>query len=244
MSTATLLEVCVETIDEAIAAADAGAGRLEVCACMSEAGTTPSVGLVSAVLDRVLIPVFVMIRPRGGDFMYSDNELDVMRRDIEAMKRIGVHGVVSGVLEESRAIDREATRGLVEAAAPLPFTFHRAFDLTPELERSLAVLRVLGVQRVLTSGGASTAIVGADAIARLARQGGQTQMVAGGGVRAAHAAELVRTSGVSEVHARPTRPRHDRSEPTRDLRFGVNDPGVGRTMLDAEAVRALVRALG
>ena len=240
---APLLEVCVETIDEAIAAADAGAGRLEVCACMSEAGTTPSIGLVGAILERVTIPAFVMIRPRGGDFTYTENELDVMRRDIEAMKRIGAHGIVSGVLEETRVIDRDATRALIAAAQPLPFTFHRAFDLAPELERALDVLRLLGVQRVLTSGGASTAIVGANAIARLAIQGGSTKMLAGGGVRAAHAAELVRTAGVNEVHARPSRPRRDRTVPTRELHFGVSNPGAERSELDPDAVRALVRAL-
>ena len=242
-TTAPLLEVCVETIDEAIAASDAGAGRLEVCACMSEAGTTPSVGLVGAILERVSIPAFVMIRPRGGDFTYTDNELDVMRRDIDAMKRLGAHGIVSGVLESTRVIDRDATKSLREAAGELPFTFHRAFDLAPELERALDVLRLLGVNRVLTSGGASTAIVGASAIARLARQGGETKMLAGGGVRAAHAAELVRTSGVSELHARPSRPRRDASVVTRDLHFGVTNPGAERSELDPDAVRALVRAL-
>jgi copper homeostasis protein len=243
LSTMTLLEVCVETIDEAIAAADAGAGRLEVCACMSEAGTAPSVGLVGTILESVSIPAFVMIRPRGGDFTYSDNDLEVMRRDIDAMKGIGAHGIVSGVLESTGIVDREATRSLIEVARPLPFTFHRAFDLVPELGQALEVLRTLGVQRVLTSGGASTALVGADAIARLALKGGQTTMVAGGGVRAAHAAELVRASGVTEVHARPTRPRRDPSARTRVLSFGANDPGADRMELDPDAVRALVRAL-
>jgi copper homeostasis protein len=242
-TTTPLLEICVETIDEAMAAADAGADRLEVCASMSEAGTTPSIGLVSAILERVNLPAFVMIRPRGGDFTYTDNELDVMRRDIDAMKRLGAHGIVSGVLESTRVIDKDATRSLLEAAKPLPFTFHRAFDLAPELERALDVLRLLGVERVLTSGGASTAIVGASAIARLARQGGKTRMLAGGGVRAAHAAELVRASGVTEVHARPSRPHRDNSVATRDLRFGVANPGSDRSELDPDAVRALVRAL-
>ena len=222
-----MLEVCVETIDEAIAAAEAGAGRLELCACMSEAGTTPSTGFVAAALERVDIPVFVMIRPRGGDFTYTANELDVMNRDIDAMKRLGVHGIVSGVLEGSRAIDREATAALLDAASPLPFTFHRAFDLAPELERALDVLRTIGVHRVLTSGGASTAIVGAGAIARLARQAGRTQMLAGGGVRAPHVAELVRLAGVTEAHARPTR----------------STPRQRRPELDPAAVRAIVEAL-
>lgn len=238
-----MLEVCVETFDEAASAARAGAARLEVCACMSEAGTTPSIGLVSAILELVDLPTFVMIRPRGGDFAFNGSELDVMRRDIVAMKRAGAHGIVSGVLDETLAINAEATKMLLDAADPLPFTFHRAFDLSPELERALAVLRRLGVHRVLTSGGASKAIVGADAIARLARQAGDTMMLAGGGVRADHVAELVRVSAVREVHARPTRPRSSSAEAKRDIRFGMSHPDNERSELDPDAVRALVSAL-
>src|SRR5262245_5948228 len=144
-----LVEVCIETLPEAIQAAEAGASRLEVCADMSESGTTPSIGLVSAILSRLKIPAFVMIRPRGGDFVYNELELDVMLRDIDAMKRAGVHGIVSGALESSNQIDIDATKALREAAAPLPFTFHRAFDLAPELEFALDELKELGVDRVL-----------------------------------------------------------------------------------------------
>ena len=244
MPNTPLLEACVETLTEAIQAADAGASRLEVCGCMSEAGTTPSIGLVSAIVDRVGIPAFVMIRPRGGDFSFNENELEVMRRDIEAVKNAGAHGIVSGALEPGGAIDRDATLSLVEAAAPLPFTFHRAFDLVPGLEMALEVLMSIGVRRVLTSGGASSAIVGADAIARLQRRAGSAMtMIAGGGVRAAHAAELVRVSGVSEVHARPTRRRSILSQTPRDIRFGSNVPVSERNELDPDAVRALARAL-
>ena len=242
-STPPLLEVCVETLTEAIDAANAGAGRLEVCACMSESGTTPSIGLVAAILDRVDVPAFVMIRPRGGDFIFDDHELDVMRRDIEAVKRAGAHGIVSGVLVTGGAVDKEATKSLVDAADPLPFTFHRAFDLAVELEFALDVLRSIGVARILTSGGASSAMVGADAIARLARQAGEAMtIVAGGGVRAAHVAELVRVAGVTEVHARPVRSRANAPQ-ARDVRFGSTIPRTDRNELDADAVRALVRAL-
>ena len=239
-----ILEACVETLTEAIQAAEAGASRLEVCGCMSEAGTTPSIGLVSAIVERVGLPAFVMIRPRGGDFVFDENELDVMRRDIEAAKRAGAHGIVSGVLESGGSIDRDATKSLVETAAPLPFTFHRAFDLAPGLEMALEVLMSIGVRRVLTSGGASTALVGADAIARLTRRAGDTMtLIAGGGVRAPHVCELVRLSGVSEVHARPTRMRSARPVSRREIRFGSNTPAVDRSELDPDAVRAIVRAL-
>jgi copper homeostasis protein len=241
---APLLEVCVETLPEAIQAVAAGAGRLEVCAAMSESGTTPSIGLVEAILEQVRVPVFVMIRPRGGDFTYDDYELDVMRRDIGAVRRAGAHGVVSGVLESTGMVDRDATKALLDAAAPLPFTFHRAFDLTPELEKALATLRSLGVQRILTSGGASTALVGAGAIAKLREQTGDSlSLMAGGGVRSAHVAELINVSGVSEVHARPTKRRTKSSFPTRDIVFGATIPVPERNELDPVGVRALVREL-
>ena len=211
---------------------------------MSESGLTPSFGLVSAILEHVDIPVFVMIRPRGGDFTFDDDDLDVMRRDIDAVRSAGAHGIVSGVLNHAGGIDAESTRKLVEAAAPLPFTFHRAFDLVPQLEPALAQLRSIGVRRVLTSGGASTAIVGADAIARLGQQtGGALSLIAGGGVRAGHAAELVQRSGVGEVHARPTLSRSSGTFARRDLTLGAAIPQPERNALDAAAVRALVREL-
>ena len=239
-----LLEVCVETLPEALQAVAAGAGRLEVCAALSESGTTPSIGLVEAILEQVQVPVFVMIRPRGGDFTYDDRELDVMKRDISAMRRAGAHGVVTGVLESTGVIDRDATRLLLETAAPLPLTFHRAFDLTPELEKALATLRALGVHRILTSGGASTALVGAGAIAKLRQQAGDAlSLMAGGGVRAAHVAELVEVSGVQEVHARPARRQKKSSFPTRDIVFGATIPVPERSELDPEGVKALVREL-
>jgi len=161
------------------------------------------------------------------------------------MKRAGAHGIVSGVLESTGVIDRDATKSLVEAAAPLSFTFHRAFDLTPELETALALLRSLGVHRILTSGGASTALVGAGAIARLARQTGDSMsLIAGGGVRAGHVAELLEVSGVTEVHARPAKRRAKSAFPTRDITFGATIPVPERSELDPDGVRALVRELG
>lgn len=238
-----LLEICVETLPEAIQAVSAGADRLEVCAAMSESGTTPSIGLLGAILDRVKVPAFVMIRPRGGDFTYDDDELDVMRRDIRAAKDAGAHGIVSGVLERSGAIDRDATKALVDAASPLPFTFHRAFDLVPELEFALGMLRSIGVKRILTSGGASSALVGADAIAKLRRQAGEITLMAGGGVRGANVLEVVEVSGVTEVHARPTRRCSTSSFSRREVQFGSTIPVPERTELDPHAVRELSRAL-
>lgn len=238
-----VLEVCIETIDEALQAVQAGATRLELCACMSEAGTTPSRGLIEAVLERTRVPVFVMIRPRGGDFHFTEDDLDVMCRDIASARAAGAHGIVSGALEPGGAIDFATTRQLVETAGPLPFTFHRAIDLAPDLPQALEVLRTLGVRRVLTSGGASSALVGADAIASLVRQAGATMsIIAGGSVRAAHVAELIRRTAVTEVHARPTRLTGE-SHVARDVLLGGSRPGMPRSELDAEAVRALAESL-
>jgi copper homeostasis protein len=239
-----LLEVAVETLQEAVQAELAGAQRLEVCTAMSESGLTPSIGLVSAILEHVDIQVFVMIRPRGGDFTFDEDDLDVMRRDIDAARSAGAHGIVSGVLNHAGGIDAESTKKLVEAAHPLPFTFHRAFDLVLQLEPALAQLRSIGVRRVLTSGGASTAIVGADAIARLRQQTGNgMSLIAGGGIRPGHVAELVQRSGVMEVHARPTMSRSSGTFVRRDLALGTALPQPERNALDAAAVRAIVREL-
>lgn len=239
-----LLEVAVETLQEAVQAELAGARRIEVCAAMSESGLTPSIGLVSAILEHVGVPVFVMIRPRGGDFTFDDDDLEVMRRDIDAARSAGAHGIVSGVLNHAGGIDTESTKKLVDVASPLPFTFHRAFDLAPELEPALAQLRSIGVRRVLTSGGASSAIVGADAIARLGQQTGNgMSLIAGGSVRAGHVAELVQRSGVMEVHARPTMSRSSGTFIRRELTLGTAVPQPERNALDAAAVRAIVREL-
>lgn len=239
-----LLEVCVESLPEAIAAVEAGADRLELCGAMSEAGITPGIGLVEAVVGSVAAPVFVMIRPRGGDFTYEEDDVGVMLREIAAVQRAGAHGVVSGALEATGGVDRETTRRLVEAAAPLPLTFHRAVDLTPNLEVSLQELRAAGVKRILTSGGATSALVGAGQIARLVRQAGpDLTIVAGGGVRAGHVAELVRQTAVREVHARPVRPKPNRPPRGPNLPFGPMSLLADRQELDPAQVRALADEL-
>lgn len=201
-----LVEACVDTVESALAAERGGAGRLELCAALHDAGTTPSAGLIAAVRARVRLPVFVIIRPRGGGFVYDDAELDVMRRDIDATRALGADGLVLGALQPDRRVDERRTRAFVAAAQGLPVTFHRAFDLAPDLDEALETLVACGVTRVLTSGGAQTALEGADTIASLvARAGERLHVLAGGGIREAHARELVARSGVREIHVRGTR---------------------------------------
>jgi copper homeostasis protein len=200
---AVLFESCVDTLEAAVASEAGGAGRIELCARLDVGGTTPDVALVERCVAAVRIPVFTMVRPRGGSFVYERGEADAMARDIAAMKAAGAHGLVFGALTAERAIDAVLMARLVAAARPLPVTCHKAIDDARHLPEALEALLGLGVDRVLTSGGAATAAQGADAIAALARQAGDAIVVmAGGGVRAFNVAPLVRATGVREVHAK------------------------------------------
>jgi copper homeostasis protein len=201
-----LVEACVDSVASAVAAERGGAKRLELCDNLGDGGTTPSAGMISAVKAAVKIPVFAIIRPRGGDFVYSDVELAVMRLDIEAARMLGIEGVVFGVLTKDAKVDVGHTRALMDAAAGLPVTFHRAFDHARDLPQALEALMTLGVARVLTSGGAPTALEGVATIGALVkRANGAIAVMAGGSVREENVQEVVQRSGVTEVHVRGTR---------------------------------------
>ena len=185
-----LVEACVDSVASALAAERGGAGRLELCDNLFDGGTTPSAGMIAAVKAAVRIPVFVIVRPRGGGFVYTPDEFSVMRLDIET----------------TRMLDAEQLEPLVDAAATLPVTFHRAFDLASDQEQALEVLMQLRVARVLTSGGAPTALEGVERIAVLTRRAaGQITVMAGGGVREETVQEIVHRAGVREVHVRGAR---------------------------------------
>ena len=201
-----LVEACVDSVASALAAERGGAGRLELCDNLHDGGTTPSAGMISAVRAAVRIPVFVIVRPRGGGFVHTKDEVSVMRLDIEAARMLGADGVVVGVLTRDARVDEDQLRVLRDTAGALPMTFHRAFDLTRDQDEALETLMRLRVERVLTSGGAQTALEGVAVIAALARRGaGQIEVMAGGGVREEHIQELVQRAGVREVHVRGTR---------------------------------------
>ena len=199
----TLVEAAVDTLHSAIVAERAGAGRIELCASLHDGGTTPSAGLIGAVKARVRIPVFVLIRPRGGDFVYSDTDVDVMRRDIDVARARNADGIVIGALDDRGEIDVRTIPELVVAAGQMPVTFHRAFDATPDLAESIEKLIDAGVSRVLTSGGAPTALEGAPQLARLVAQARtRITVMAGGGIREHNVREIIAASGVGEVHTR------------------------------------------
>jgi len=196
-----LVEAAVETLDGACTAVAEGAGRLELCADLARGGVTPSAGLLRAVRAAVDQPLFVMIRPRPGDFVYHSGELDIMLADIAEARRAGADGVVFGALTPAGEVDRGATERLIAAARPLPVTFHRAVDQARDLTGALTVLAALGVERVLTSGGAATAEQGLPVLVSLAAAiGRRVRILPGGGIRAGNAGRIARELGATELH--------------------------------------------
>ncbi len=197
-----LLEVCVESLAALREAQEGGAGRIELCAHLDQGGLSPPASLIEAALDLAQVPVHVMVRPRAGDFVARESELEAMLDEIQAAKARPIAGLVFGLITPARGIDREATARLVGAARPLPVTFHRAFDQVRDLESGLEDLIALSVQRVLTSGGRESAYEGRAALRSLVlRARGRIRVMAGGGVRAHNAAAIVAASGVEELHA-------------------------------------------
>jgi copper homeostasis protein len=196
-----LIEAAVETLEGSVEAVREGADRLELCADLAAGGLTPDPELVRAVRAAVNVPVIIMIRPRPGDFNYGPQERRGMLDQIQLAKAAGAQGVVFGVLTPVGLVDEEWTAQLTAAAHPLSATFHRAVDATPDLEASVDVLARLGVNRVLTSGGAATAEQGLRQLGRLVHQfGRRIGILPGGQVRAENAGRIVRRLGVSEIH--------------------------------------------
>lgn len=198
---APLIEVCVEGIDGLLAAQEAGADRVELCASLVEGGITPSFGTVRMALALATIPFHVIVRPRGGDFLYSDAEFRSMVADVDALRGLGVAGVVVGCLRADGSIDETRMTALVEAARPLAVTCHRAFDMTRDPAEALEALIRCGVGRVLTSGQRDTAVEGAPLLAQLVRQAGKRIIILGcGALVPATIAEVRRATGLTELH--------------------------------------------
>lgn len=198
-----LFESCIDSPDTALASERGGAGRVELCARLDVGGTTPPAALIERCVGSIAIPVFVMIRPRGGGFVYDATDVAAMAADIGVAAAAGAHGVVFGALRADATIDVDVMRRLIDRARPLPVTCHKAIDAAGDPLAALDTLLALGVDRVLTSGGAETAGAGAAMIARMVARAGEALVVmAGGGIRAHSVGALVQATGVREVHAK------------------------------------------
>ena len=201
MNTPILIEVCANSVESALAGQAGGAARVELCAALLEGGLTPSPAVIALARERLHIPLNVLIRPRGGDFCYSEMEFAVMQRDIEFCQRAGVDGVVLGLLHPDGSVDRERTGALVAAARPLAVTFHRAFDMTADAFRALDDVLALGVERLLTSGQRGRAVEGKELIAELVRRVGDRLIVMpGAGINEYNLGELIAATGAREYH--------------------------------------------
>jgi len=207
MNDPILLEICVDSVESARAAQSGGATRIELCSDLAEGGITPSLALIEAVRTAVTIDVHVIIRPRGGDFCYSDEEFRMMRRDIEVARDARVDGVVLGILDPNGRIDVPRTRALLQFARPLSATFHRAFDMTADLGSALNAVSNTGVDRILTSGGAPTCMEGLETLGSLVKcSQDRIRIIAAGGIRAHNVRKIIECTGVREIHAGPSRP--------------------------------------
>ncbi len=197
-----IIEICIDSVSSAIAAQAGGADRVELCADLFAGGTTPSAGMIALVRRSIQIGLMVMIRPRGGDFCYSDAELAVMKHDIQVAKELGADGVVLGILHEDGRIDIERSRELVELARPMSVTYHRAFDMALEPLQALEDVIATGADRLLTSGQEQTAYEGLELIAELIRRAdGRIIVFPGGGVTERNLAKILAGSGARECHS-------------------------------------------
>ncbi len=244
--TKPLIELCVEGIDGFLAAQDAGADRVELCASLVEGGLTPSLATIRAAVKAAKIPVHVIIRPRGGDFLYSETEFETMAEDIKALREEGVAGVVIGCLTPDGRIDEARTKTLVEAARPMSVTCHRAFDMTADAREALEALIRCGVNRVLTSGQRDTAVEGIAILKSAHEQAADRIVVMGCGALDAQNIQKVRDeTGLTELHfaALTTVPS---GMAFRNPHVGMGGTEKDReyelTLTDRDAVRATIAA--
>lgn len=196
-----IIEVVCYNAASVLNAIAGGTNRIELCDSPGDGGTTPSAGMIRFAKDRARIPVFVMIRPRGGDFLYSTEELEVMRHDIENAKRLGADGVVFGILKADGSIDLEKNKELVDRARPMKVTCHRAFDMTNDPFKALEACVEAGFDRILTSGQQACVFDGRKLIAALIEKAGERIVIMpGAGISEENVAELVATTGAKEIH--------------------------------------------
>ena len=197
-----ILEICAGSVESAIAARDGGAQRIELCAALEIGGVTPSAGLIAEARKVEGLVLNVIIRPRGGDFLYDDYEIACMEEDIRTCKSLGVDGVVIGALTANGDIDTATCKRLIKVADGMSVTFHRAFDMCHNPQKALEELIALGCHRVLTSGQAPTAEAGIELLSKLVEQAnGRIIIMPGCGVNSNNAAKILKATGANEIHA-------------------------------------------
>jgi copper homeostasis protein len=211
MNARRTIEVCVDSVDSALAAARGGADRLELCAALGEGGLTPTAGLMELVRQKVSLPIAAMIRPRAGDFCYDADEFEIMRRDLALLKRLGADMIVFGILAPDGSVDRARAAQLIAEARPLPVTFHRAFDVALDSRAALETLVELGVERVLTSGQEKSVLEGLEVVTELVRiAGDRIIVVPGGGITERNLPRILRECGAREFHVSASATRDSR----------------------------------
>ena len=196
-----LLEICLDSVESAIAAQEGGAHRIELCENLAEGGTTPGVAMIEYVRKSISIGLHIMIRPRPCDFCYSSPEFELMKNDIAIAKRCGADGIVFGILNADGTVDTERTRMLVDLAKPMSVTFHRAFDVAREPFKALEDIIECGVNRLLTSGQQASAIEGIGVIGKLVKQAGNHLIIMpGAGIHEGNVNTILARSGAKEIH--------------------------------------------
>lgn len=235
-----VLEIAASSLGSALSAQEGGADRIELCADLGNGGTTPSYGTLATTRDRLHIPLYVLIRPRTGDFCYDAGEVDVMLRDIATCAILGCDGVVIGALDAQGDVDETVCRHLISAAGELGVTFHRAFDAARDQARALGTIVELGCERILTSGGEANALAGAERIAGFVKQAGsRLHMMAGAGLDASNIVEVARRSNAHEFHGSARAVRRSLSRHRNDVLPGLEadwwqtNAGIVRAMVDA-----------
>lgn len=235
------LEICAGSLASAFAAAKGGADRIELCDNLSEGGTTPSYGMIETCRSRLDIPVFPIIRPRGGDFVYSEDEFEVMKQDVICCEALGCPGVVFGILSPDGSVDAERCEKLMDLTGAMQVTFHRAFDRCNDLQQGLEDIIDLGFNRVLTSGGEIYAEEATPVLAGLVKQAGTRIIIMpGSGITAANLPRIVKETAASEFHS-TAKSKISQASPNL-IQSSVGDYYAYET--DAEKVKVMRRILG
>ena len=239
------VEVCVDSYASAEVAAAAGVDRIELCSSLLEGGLTPSFGLVMQILKNFDIEIHVMLRPRSGDFLYSNEEFEIIKNDLKKLKEMGVNGFVIGILNPDGSVDSRKIHDIVELAKPLPITFHRAIDVCNDPIGAVDELVMAGVSRILTSGGQPSALLGKNKINQMVHvANGRLQIMAGAGVNDQNVVDLVESTNVKDIHFSASQ-WVDSSMTFRNktLKIGDDQSDYGNRVASFESIRNMMETL-